>query len=266
MAEERVRIEIDDHVAVVTLARPEKHNALDLAMFEAIGDVLERLAGERGVRAVVLHGEGPSFCSGLDAVSVMSTGEGLQGLIERLREDPPNWFQRVAFGWTQLPMPVIAAVHGTCFGGGLQIALAADIRIAADTAKLAPVFTRRGVLPESGGTWYLPRLLGWARAAEVAFTGRVLEAKECLDLGLVNQVVGADGLMEAIRAMASEIVANAPLAVQATKRLMRLGLDETFEANVDHVFSALVPLFLSQDFREGMAAYLQRRPPHFEGR
>jgi enoyl-CoA hydratase/carnithine racemase len=217
MSTERVRVEVADHVAVVTLARPDKHNALDVAMFEAIGDVLERLAQERGVRAVVLHGEGPSFCSGLDIVSVMSAGEGLQGLIERLSEDPPNWFQRVAFGWMQLPMPVIAAVHGTCFGGGLQIALAADIRIAAPDARLSVMESKWGLVPDMSISRTLPRLVRIDVAKELTYTGRVLSAAEALQLGLLTWVAG-DPLAAASR-LAAEIASRSPDAVRAAKRL-----------------------------------------------
>jgi len=131
---------------------------------------------------------------------------------------------------------------------------------------ISAAFARRGVLPESGGTWLLPRLVGWAKAAEIAFTGRTLLAEECLSLGLVNRVVPADLLAKEVRALAEEIAANAPLAVQATKRMMRMGLDETFEANVHHVFLQLLPLFRSKDFQEGVAAFVERRAPKFEGR
>src|SRR5947209_8397956 len=137
MAEQRVRIEVADHVAIVTLTRADKHNALDLPMFEGIIGAAEQLASAPEVRAVVLHGEGPSFCSGLDVMSVMSSSNGLDGLVEPLRGEVPNWFQRAAFDWLRLPVPVIAALHGNCLGGGLQIALAADVRFAAPDTRLS---------------------------------------------------------------------------------------------------------------------------------
>ena len=129
------------------------------------------------------------------------------------------------------------------------------------------MFTKRGVLPESGGTWLLPRLIGWSKAAELAFTGRTLRAQEGLELGLVSKVVPAESLMDEARALAAEIAANAPMAVQATKRMMRLSMDETFEANVHHVYLQLLPLFRSKDFTEGVKAFIEkRREPVFEGR
>jgi enoyl-CoA hydratase/carnithine racemase len=148
----------------------------------------------------------------------------------------------------------------------MDLALGCDIRIASTEGKLAAVFARRGVLPESGGTWLLPRLVGWAKAAEVCFRGKVLSAQESLELGLVNKVVEPDALMPTVREWAQEIASAAPLAVQATKRMMRLGLEESFEANVHHVYMQLLPLFRTEDFREGVKAFMEKRPAEFKGR
>ena len=147
----------------------------------------------------------------------------------------------------------------------MDIALGCDIRIASTASSIAAVFTKRGILPESGGSWLLPRLIGWAKAAEVAFKGSVLSADEALEMGLVNIVVEPDKLMPVAREWADEIAANAPLAVQATKRMMRLGLEETFEANVHHVYLQLLPLFGTDDFKEGVKSFLEKRPAQFKG-
>jgi enoyl-CoA hydratase/carnithine racemase len=136
----------------------------------------------------------------------------------------------------------------------------------AEDAKLAAAFTARGVLPESGGTWILPRLLGWSKAAELIFTGKTLTAAECLDMGLVSRVVPTAEIGAAARSLALEIAANAPLAVQASKRMMRMGMNETFNDHVHHVFLQLLPLFRSEDFKEGMASFLEKRKPSFKGR
>jgi enoyl-CoA hydratase/carnithine racemase len=214
---ERVRIEIADHVAVVTLTRPDKHNALDVAMFDGILSAAERLRTEPGIRAVVLHGDGPSFCSGLDVVSIMQSGGGPAGLTDRIRDEVPNYFQRSAYDWTALPMPVIAALHGNCFGGGLQIALGADIRIAAPDARLSVMEVKWGLIPDMAITRTLPRLAGIDVAKELTFTGRVFNGEEAVRLGVVTRV--ADEPLAAARALAAEIAGRSPDAVRSAKRL-----------------------------------------------
>ena len=146
-SEDRVLVEVGDHVATVTLNRPDKHNALDGAMFEAIAAAAQGLADEPGLRAVVLRGAGPSFCSGIDLGSLAAGDGGLDGVRAALAQAPPNRFQLPAYGWLTLPVPVIAAVHGNCLGGGLQIALAADIRIAAPDARLSVMEVKMGAGP-----------------------------------------------------------------------------------------------------------------------
>lgn len=217
MAEERVRIEIESHVAVVTLARADKHNALDLPMFEGIVAAIERLTAESGVRAVVLHGDGPSFCSGLDVVSVMAAAGGIEGLTNPLSGPVPNFFQRVAYDWLTLPMPVIAAIHGSCFGGGLQIALGADIRICSPDARLSVMEVRWGLIPDMSITRTLPRLVGIDVAKELTYTARVLDGSEAHALGLVTRL-DADPL-SAARELAAEIAERSPDAIRRAKRL-----------------------------------------------
>jgi len=253
---------VEAHVATITLNAPERMNTISGSMLQELSAKLLDAERDPDVRVIVLTGAGRAFCAGLD-LTAQSSGSGLQvttsvGELD-LREQPPV----VLHG---LDTPTIAALNGGAAGYGLDMALGCDLRIAAETAKLAPAFTKRGVLPESGGTWVLPRLVGWAKAAEIAFTGRTLNASECLDLGLVNRVVPADELPAATAAFAAEIVANAPLAVRATKRMMRAGMEEGFDAHVQRVFLQLLPLFGTKDFLEGMNAFLEKRSANFEGR
>jgi enoyl-CoA hydratase/carnithine racemase len=215
--EQRVAISVSDHVAVVTLTRPEKHNALDVAMFEAIAGAAERLAVEPGVRAVVLHGDGPSFCSGLDVAGVMAGQTDSEDLMASLRGPFPNWFQRPAYGWVSVPVPVIAAIHGHCLGGGLQIALGADVRFAAPDARLSVLEVKWGLIPDMAITRTLPRLVGIDVAKELAFTGRIVTGQEAFDLGLVTHVA-ADPLAAALE-LAAEIAGRSPDAVRGMKRL-----------------------------------------------
>jgi enoyl-CoA hydratase/carnithine racemase len=221
---QRVRVEIADHVATVALTRPDKHNALDLPMFAAIIGAAEQVSTTPGVRAVVLHGEGPSFCSGLDVMGVMSAGNGLEGLTDPLQGEVPNWFQRAAYEWIRVPVPVIAAVHGNCFGGGLQIALAADVRLATPDSRLSVMEIKWGLIPDMSLTRTLPRLVGIDVAKELTYTGRVISGEDAAGLGVVTRVA-EDPLADA-QALAQEIAGRSPDAVRGAKRL----LDESWTA------------------------------------
>jgi enoyl-CoA hydratase/carnithine racemase len=162
--------------------------------------------------------------------------------------------------------PVICALNGAAAGYGMDLALLCDIRIAGASARMAAVTARRNLLPESGGTWLLPRHIGWAKAAELFFRGRIVDAEECEQIGLVNEVVPDEELLPTARRWAQEIAANAPLAVQSTKRMMRQGLGESYETTVDHLMVHLKVLFGMEDFKEGAAAFMERRDPEFKGR
>jgi enoyl-CoA hydratase/carnithine racemase len=216
MSEQRITVSIDGHVATVTLNRPDKHNALDLPMFDAIAAAIADLRVAAGVRAVVLHGAGKSFCSGLDFGAVAAAG-GLEALSDPLSQEPPNYFQRVAYGWIQLPVPVIAAIHGNCLGGGLQIALAADIRIAAPDAKLSVMEAKWGLIPDMAITRTLTRLVGIDVAKELTYTARVFNGEEADRLGVVTRV-SDDPLPDALT-LAHEIAGRSPDAVRHAKRL-----------------------------------------------
>jgi enoyl-CoA hydratase/carnithine racemase len=217
MSSERVRVEVADHVAVVALTRPDKHNALDIAMFQALGDAAERVAATHGVRAVVLHGEGRSFCSGIDVAGVLAAQSDGSGPTDALSGAVPNFFQRAAYGWVRVPVPVIAAVHGNCLGGGLQIALAADIRIAAPDARLSLMEAKWGLVPDMAITRTLTRLVGIDVAKEITYTARILDGREADRLGLVTRL--ADDPLAAARELAAEIAGRSPDAVRAAKRL-----------------------------------------------
>jgi enoyl-CoA hydratase/carnithine racemase len=258
---QRVSIDVEDHVAVVTLTRPEKHNALDVAMFEAITDAAERVAVEPGVRAVVLHGEGPSFCSGLDVAGVMAHQPGSDALMAPLREPVPNWFQRTAHRWLEVPVPVIAAIHGHCLGGGLQIAMAADVRFATPDARLAVLEVKWGLIPDMAITRTLPRLVGIDVAKELAFTGRVLNGSEAFDLGLVTHL--ADDPLAAARALAAEIAERSPDAVRAMKRLF----DESWTGSREETLRLEADLQLTligtPNQLEAVRAGMTREPAEF---
>jgi enoyl-CoA hydratase/carnithine racemase len=266
VSEEQVTYETQGAVAVITLNRPDRMNAISGPMLSQLSKRLLEADADRSVRAIVLTGNGRAFCAGLDlqdatqGTGIGSGGGGGGGFsMFDLRNAPPNVLHN-------LDTPTICALNGGAAGYGMDMALGCDIRIAAESSKLAAAFTKRGVLPESGGTWFLPRMIGWAKASELIFTGRTLGAKECLEWGLVNKVVSDAALMDEALALANEIAANAPLAVRASKRMMRQGLGEPFDEHVDRVYLQLLPLFRTKDFQEGMASFLEKRPPNFEGR
>jgi enoyl-CoA hydratase/carnithine racemase len=261
-----VLYEVADHIATITLNRPERMNTISRAM---LGELTQRLLDadqDRDVRVIILTGTGRAFCAGLDLAEATRsdntggiTGGAAVATDLDLRNTPPT----VLFN---LGKPTICALNGSAAGYGMDTALGCDIRLMAKGAKMAAAFTKRGIVPESGGTWFLPRLIGWSKAAELIFTGRTLSAEECVAMGLASQVVAPEDLAGAARALALEIAANAPLAVQASKKMMRMGLNETFDDHVHHVFLQLLPLLRTKDAAEGMRAFMEKRAAEFEGR
>jgi enoyl-CoA hydratase/carnithine racemase len=262
--EERLGIDVSDHVATVTLTRPEKHNALDVAMFDAITAAAAKVAVEPGVRAVVLHGEGPSFCSGLDVAGVMANQPGSDALMDPLRGPVPNWFQRAAHGWLEVPVPVIVAIHGYCLGGGLQIALAGDIRFATPDARMSVLEVKWGLIPDMAITRTLPRLVGIDVAKELAYTGRVISGSDAHGLGLVTHL--AEDPLTAAQELAAEIAQSGPLAVMSTRETLRRGLAEAVETATERELVEQEWQRRTADFKEGVKAMAERRTPNFEGR
>ena len=263
-----VAYDVADHVATITLDAPERLNTISGPMLAALSQRLLQADADRAVRVIVLTGAGRAFCAGLDLQAQMSGPPGQLGQLGDLDASPGEIDLRDAppIVLHNLDTPTICALNGGAAGYGFDLAVGCDIRLAVESAKLNPGFAKRGILPESGGTWLLPRLLGYAKAAEVAFSGRTLLAKEALELGLVNRVVPDGELAAATAELAGEIAANAPLAVRAIKRMMRAAETETYEQHVHHVFLQLLPLLKTADFQEGVAAYMEKRPARFTGR
>jgi enoyl-CoA hydratase/carnithine racemase len=261
VSEERVRVEIAENVATVTLSRPEKHNALDIAMFEAIVDAAGRLADERSVRAVVLCGEGPSFCSGIDLAAVLAAQADGTAPLAPLRGPVPNFFQRAAYAWIELPVPVIAAVHGNCLGGGLQIALAADVRIARPDARLSVMEVKWGLVPDMAITRTLPRLVGIDVAKLLTYTARVIDGERARALGLVSEL--ASDPRGAALALAREIAARSPDAVRAAKRLYDEGWSAPTQESLTLEARLQLGLIGSPNQLAALAAGLSRQPAEF---
>src|SRR3954466_944613 len=263
---DEVLYEAANGVAVITLNRPERMNTISGPMLAQLTQLLLKANADTAVRCVILTGTGRAFCAGLDLVdATQGSGIGSENQARAvsvnldLRNTPPT----VLFA---MDKPTICALNGAAAGYGMDTALGCDIRIMGEGSKLAAAFVKRGVVPESGGTWLLPRLVGWSRAAELIFTGRTLSAADSLALGLCSEVVPDAELMARARAVAAEIAANAPLAVQSAKRLMRMGMEETFNDHVHHVYLQFLQLIRTGDFKEGMTSFLEKRPADFKAR
>ena len=221
---EQLLVEQHEHVVVLTLNRPERLNAISGPMLRELSAKLVEANRDPDTRCIVLTGAGRGFCSGLDLVDL---GQG--GLGSSNDDEPGNRLPNQLFDLRDAPInvmwsidkPIICAVNGAAAGYGMDMTLLCDIRIAGESAKMACVTAKRNVVPESGGTWRLPRLIGWAKAAELYYRARTLDAQESLEIGLVNEVVPDDELMPPAMQWAQEIAEHAPMSVQTTKRMMR---------------------------------------------
>ena len=266
--EDRVRISLDAHgVADVCLVRADKMNALDFAMFDALVAAIERLKAEPGLRAVVLHGEGKAFCAGLDMGRMAKLNNGEPGATRDLRPRThgiSNSPQFVGMGWREIPVPVIAAVHGVAFGGGLQLALGADIRLVTADLKMSVMEIKWGLVPDMAGVALMRGLVRDDHARELAYTGRIVDGVEAVQLGLATRVC-ADPLAEA-QAMAQAIAQRSPSAIRANKRLMNLA-SRTRDASAEAVLQAesdeQVALMGQRNQLEAVRANLEKRAPVF---
>jgi len=258
---DRVVVSTKDGVADVRLARPDKLNALDGAMFEALVATGRELARDRTLRAVVLSGEGRAFCSGLDFPSFQG-GSGAVDLFQRSDESPANLAQRAPWIWTELPVPVIAAVHGYAFGGGLQIALAADIRIVAPDAQLSVMEIKWGLIPDMAGTQLLRHLVRHDVAKELTYTGRRVSGTEAVELGLATRI--SDAPHQEALALAREIAGKSPHAIRAGKRLIDASVNVTTAEGLRLEERAQRALLGSPNQVEAAKANFEKREPRFE--
>jgi enoyl-CoA hydratase/carnithine racemase len=261
---DEVKVERSGFVATILLNRPDRLNTISQEMLSALSEALIACDQDPEIRAIIITGAGRAFCAGLDLNDAASEEGVAKGGFElSTKLDLQNFPPSVLY---HLDTPTLCAINGGAAGFGMDLALGCDIRIAGRSGKLAAAFTKRGIVPESGGTWLLPRLIGWSKAAEIVFAGRTLDAQACLELGLVSRVVDDEALMEEVMQLAQEIASAAPLAVQSAKRMMRAGLMEGFDAHVERVYLQVLPLLNSEDFKEGFTAFLEKRKPEFKGK
>ena len=261
-------LEVEDRGAVrwLTLNRPEVMNSITGEMLAELNDALKAADDDSNVRVVVITGAGRAFCAGLD-LKQAAAGEGIGGAgLASAGARHYSTREICTVTLQRMDTPVIAAINGAAAGYGLDLALGCDMRLMSDRAVLMPGFAKMGVVPESGGTWYLPRLLGWAKACEISMLGDPLNAEQAEGYGLVNHVAPAAELEARVTEWAEKIANNAPLAIAELKRLFRHGLTQDFESHSHHVLMSVLNLFRSEDFREGVASFAEKRPPKFSGR
>lgn len=260
---DRIRIEFDAHVAMVTLDRAAKRNAVDEAMFEAIIETADRLRDDKSLRCVVLTGEGAHFCAGID-ISVFQ-GAGIAGTAgDRMAPRPgstANFFQAAALAWRELPVPVIAALRGTVFGAGLQIAAGADLRVAAPDVALSIMEVRWGIIPDMGVTTTLRHLVREDRLRELAYSGRVVDGATALEAGLVTELA-ADPLARA-QEIAVSIAEKSPDAIRAMKKLFNESLTGDPAVALRLEADLQSQLMGGANQREAALANLEKREPDF---
>lgn len=251
------------HVVTLTMSQPEQRNPLtgNTAVAEFL-EALDRIAADPGVRAVILTGAGPAFSAGGDIRRMQEQSAGtVDGL--RVRDDYRQGIQRLPLALWNLEVPVIAAVNGAAIGAGLDLACMCDLRIASEQARFAESFVKMGIVPGDGGAWLLPRVIGLARAAELSFTGRSIDAPTALAWNLVSQVVPPDDLLPAANRLADEIAANPPQAMRMTKRLLREGQQMSLPSLLELSAALQALAHQTADHREAVAAFLDKRTPQF---
>lgn len=257
---DRVTVRFDQHIAWVALSRPDKYNALDFDMMHALVEGARRVRKQPGIRAVIVHGEGPAFCAGLDfASATRQPARILAGFLPWHRKD--NLFQRLCLSWRDLPMPVIAVTHGYCFGGGLQLALGCDFRFSAPDCSFSVMEIRWGLIPDMGASVALRELVPVDVAMELTMTGRELSADEALALKLISRIEPEP--LEAAEAFAKLLAGHSPDAVSAAKRLFR----DTRHGSERHALRRerwlQLKVLLGNNQREAMRARLEKRDPDF---
>jgi enoyl-CoA hydratase/carnithine racemase len=259
---ETIAYDVDGHVATITLNRPDRRNAINAAMFAELGEATSHAAGDEDVRAVVVRGEGASFCAGIDLAAF---GEQLARPVGELREFGAL-AQRPFAILASMPKPSLAAVQGHALGAGCQLALACDLRIAAEGAAFGILELNFGIVPDLGGNARLAALVGPARAKELIWTGVRFDAAQAERWGVVNRVVGPAGLGEASRELARELAGRAPIPVRHVKELVDRAGHEGLAATMAGEMEAQTECLQSEDHKEAVAAFFERREPRFSGR
>lgn len=257
-----ILFEIADGIATITLNRPDRLNAFTDEMLAALGDALKNAERDEAVRCLVITGSGRGFSAGQDLASVQER-EASGGMSFRAHLE--HAYNPIIRRIRSMEKPVVAAVNGVAAGAGASLALACDLRIAAESASFIQAFIGVGLIPDNGSTWFLPQMIGFPRAFELAITGRRLTAKEAFDLGVLNQVVPDEDLVDAVLNLALQLADSPTKAVGLTKRAMNRALTSSLDEALDYEAQLQEIAGRTADHREGVAAFLAKRPPQFKG-
>lgn len=263
MSYETIQLEFRDSVAILTLNRPSALNALTVEMGREFRSALME-AQERRARALLLTGAGRAFCAGGDLRQMQQLAES-EGRIEAFFDEPLRLLNECILMVRRLPLPVIAAVNGFAAGGGCNLALSCDLVLAAESARFIQAFVSVGLTPDCGGTFILPRLIGWKRAAELFMTGEAVEARRAAEMGMINRVVADEELMPTALALAAKLANGPTAAIAGTKQLLEQSAINDYEAQLDSERQSQLQSGQTEDFREGVAAFIEKRPPRFTG-
>jgi enoyl-CoA hydratase/carnithine racemase len=264
MSYEHLRVERDGHVAVVTLNRPDKLNAISRALHQEMVRVCEELRDDDAVRAIIWTGAGRGFCSGAD----LTAGTPADGPAPNRRErlDEYGWVGAQAIAVYRLDKPTIAAVNGVAAGAGMSLALACDLRVGSEAARFKVVFIERSLSPDSGLSYFLPRIVGYSRACDLVYTSRAVEAEEAYRIGLLDRVVPAERLLDEAKALAETIAGWPPMAMQMSKRVLQASMDHSLEEQLRYESTSLgFGRRAVNDVKEAAASFREKRKPVFTG-
>jgi enoyl-CoA hydratase/carnithine racemase len=262
MSEPHVLYQLEGHIATITLNRPEVKNAFSPEMINLWRQFLEQARTDDNVRVIILTGKGETFCSGGD-IREMASGKLRSWEMKKFLWENVH---RIVLTLEDLDKPIIAAINGAAVGAGLDMALMCDLRVCSDRARLGESYILLGLVPGDGGAYFLPRLVGIAKAMELFFTGDILSAQEALAIGLVNRVVPPDRLLEETLVLAEKISSKPPVAVRMMKRAIYQSQTSTLRSHLDYISSQLALLSETQDHQEAAKAFLEKRKPVFTGK
>ncbi len=260
-----ILIDLSNHILTLTLNRPEASNAFHLPMIEELVSTLDWADQNSDIRVIMITGAGKNFCAGGDIKAMADKKEMFAGESDELRRRYQHGIQRIPQMMEKIQKPVIAVVNGAAIGAGCDFAAMADMRLGCEFTKMGETFSKLALVPGDGGTYFLPRVVGYTKAMEMFLTGRIYNSDECKQMGLLNALVPAELLMNTARKMAESIAANSPIAVQMTKKALRISYLKDLQTSLDLLAAYQGITQRTEDHFEALSAFNEKRAPEFKG-